>query len=27
VVFLAPPDTLSAIYDDIGSFTSEWSRP
>ena len=26
VVFLAPPDTLSAIYDDIGSFTSEWTR-
>ncbi|HUR19792.1 MAG TPA: aminotransferase class I/II-fold pyridoxal phosphate-dependent enzyme [Vicinamibacterales bacterium] len=26
VVFLAPPDTLSAIYDDIGTFTSEWTR-
>jgi alanine-synthesizing transaminase len=24
VVFLAPPDTLSAIYDDIGTFLSEW---
>jgi alanine-synthesizing transaminase len=24
VVFLAPPDTLSAIYDDIASFTAEW---
>jgi alanine-synthesizing transaminase len=24
VVFLAPPDTLSAIYDDIATFTSEW---
>lgn len=24
VVFLAPPDALSAIYDDIGTFTSEW---
>jgi aspartate/methionine/tyrosine aminotransferase len=26
VVFLAPPDTLSAIYDDIATFTSEWTR-
>lgn len=26
VVFLAPPDTLSAIYDDIASFTAEWIR-
>ncbi len=26
VVFLAPPDTLSAIYDDIGTFTSEWAH-
>jgi alanine-synthesizing transaminase len=26
VVFLAQPDTLSAIYDDIASFTSEWTR-
>jgi alanine-synthesizing transaminase len=26
VVFLAPPDTLSAIYDDIGTFTGEWTR-
>ena len=26
VVFLAPPDTLSAIYDDIATFSSEWTR-
>ncbi len=26
VVFLAPPDALSAIYDDIATFTSEWTR-
>jgi alanine-synthesizing transaminase len=26
VVFLAPPDTLSAIYDDIATFTAEWTR-
>jgi len=26
VVFLAPPDTLSAIYDDIAAFSSEWTR-
>ena len=26
VVFLAHPDTLSAIYDDIATFTSEWLR-
>ena len=27
VVFLAAPDTLSAIYDDIATFTAEWTRP
>ena len=26
VVFLASPDTLSAIYDDIATFTGEWTR-
>ncbi len=26
VVFLAPPDLLSAIYDDIATFTAEWTR-
>jgi alanine-synthesizing transaminase len=26
VVFLAPLDTLSAIYDDIAEFSSEWTR-
>ncbi len=26
VVFLAAPDTLSAIYDDIGTFSTEWIR-
>lgn len=26
VVFLASPDTLSAIYDDIASFAGEWTR-
>ena len=26
VVFLAAPDTLSAIYDDIATFTAEWMR-
>lgn len=26
VVFLAPPDTLSAIYDDIAEFSAEWTR-
>lgn len=26
VVFLAPPDTLSAIYDDIAEFSLEWTR-
>ncbi|MEO6224207.1 MAG: aminotransferase class I/II-fold pyridoxal phosphate-dependent enzyme [Vicinamibacterales bacterium] len=26
VVFLAPPDTLSAIYDDIGTFCTGWIR-
>jgi alanine-synthesizing transaminase len=26
VVFLAPPDLLSAIYDDIATFSAEWTR-
>ncbi len=26
VVFLAPPDVLSAIFDDIATFTAEWTR-